>query len=47
MMTWGEFKQQVEAEGVTDGDEISWIDVGGYGKLDVTRENDGAVQISE
>jgi hypothetical protein len=26
-MTWGEFKRQVEAAGVTDSDEIHYIEV--------------------
>jgi hypothetical protein len=29
-MTWGEFKAAVEAQGVKDDDELSWIDVSSF-----------------
>lgn len=34
-MTWGEFKRQVQAAGVQDDDEVSYIDWNG-GDLSVT-----------
>lgn len=36
-MTWGEFKKQVEAAGIEDGDEIDYIDIGSTSEVDVTR----------
>lgn len=30
MKTWGEFKKEVESQGVNDDSEIDWIDVGRF-----------------
>jgi hypothetical protein len=30
MMTWGEFKAAVEAQGVQDGDPVEYIDISGF-----------------
>lgn len=36
MLTWKEFKDQVEAAGVKDDDRIKWIDMSGWqGSIDV------------
>jgi len=41
-MTWKEFKEQVEAQGVKDEDEIFYIDTGNYPeRLSVSTPNDG------
>jgi hypothetical protein len=34
-LTWGEFKKQVEAQGIRDDDVISYIDTYGSGCWDV------------
>lgn len=36
-MTWAEFKKQVEAAGVEDGDEIDYIDIDSTSEVDVIR----------
>jgi len=46
-MTWKEFKEQVETQGVKDDTEISYIDVSGFcGVVDVDIDlEDGVVCI--
>jgi hypothetical protein len=41
--TWGEFKAAVEALGVTDADEIWYIDWSGIGPPPTVERNDGKV----
>jgi hypothetical protein len=47
-MTWGEFKQFVESNGVTDDDEIRYIDSYCHGpdEMDVIRTEEGLIEIS-
>lgn len=46
-MTWGEFKQQVEAQNVSDEDEIRYIDIYGVeNEVNVERETDETIAIS-
>lgn len=46
-MTWLEFKQKVESEGVTDDTEIQYIDIGGGDKdsIEVNLDEPGKVLI--
>jgi hypothetical protein len=37
VMNWKQFKEEVEKAGVTDEDEISYIDVSGYDTITVRR----------
>lgn len=48
-MTWEDFKRAVESQGVTDTDEIAWIDMHPFDLNDVavSRDQDGKVQISD
>lgn len=51
-MTWGEFKKYVESQGVSDDDNLSYVDIGHLNDLnqavpfDVLRFDDGNVEIS-
>ncbi len=47
-MTWREFKEFVEARGVSDDDEVEWIDVSSYlNDLHIDRvEKDGVVYLT-
>jgi hypothetical protein len=38
-MTWAEFKQAVEAQGVEDSDEINYIDISFPSHIEVTRNH--------
>ena len=43
MITWREFKETVEAEGIKDDTPIHWIDMNGYdGVLSVTIDAEGS-----
>lgn len=44
-MTWKEFKEAVEAQGVKDDTEISYIDVQGEAVHVLTGEQDGQQQV--
>jgi hypothetical protein len=46
-MTWKEFKDSVESQGVKDDDSISFIDCSGSLRPRVERTPKGYVQISE
>lgn len=39
-MTWKDFTTAVEAQGITDDDEIDWIDVSGWRPLLVQHYNE-------
>lgn len=38
-MTWGELKQKVEAEGITDDDEVDYLDVSPGYSLSIDPKN--------
>lgn len=49
-MTWEEIKRTVEQQGVTDNDEIAWVDLHPYGSdgsdcIEINRDQDGRVEI--
>ena len=46
-ITWGEFKRDVEDQGVTDDVQIAWIDTAGLdGRPTVSFAPDGKIEIT-
>lgn len=46
-MTWGEFKKQLEEEGVTDEMSLAYIDISGYEELRITPSDEkGGVMVT-
>lgn len=45
-MTWGEFKDKVEALNVKNSDEIDWIDWDGYSEPELFGSKDAGIAIT-
>lgn len=45
--TWKQIKEEIEAEGVKDEDQIAYIDIDGYMIIICTKEDNGGWCISD
>ena len=46
-ITWGEFKEKVESQGVADDAKIAWIDCNGYNDPEVKVDNYSSDEIGK